>query len=121
VDVLPLPGDVGEAMADYLMHARPTTKARTLFVPLKAPFTALATASITHVVARACARAGVARFGPRGMRHAAACDLLAAGAPMEEIGQLLRHAQQRTTAIYAKVDQARLAGLAMPCPTAAAR
>ena len=55
------------------------------------------------------------------MRHAAACELLAGGASMEEIGQLLRHAQERTTAIYAKVDLARLSALALPCPRGAAR
>ena len=120
-DVLPLPADVGEAMADYLLHARPTTTSRYLFVTMVAPFTGLATSSITGMVGRACARAGVSRFGPHGMRHAAACELLASGASMEEIGQLLRHAQKRTTAIYAKVDQARLAALAMPCPPGAAR
>ncbi len=121
VDVLPLPTDVGEAMATYLLRARPATSARTLFVTLVAPFTGLVTSSITWLVARACARVGLPRFGPHGMRHAAACDLLAAGASMEEISQLLRHAQQRTTAIYAKVDQARLVELAMPCPQGAAR
>jgi integrase/recombinase XerD len=120
-DVLPLPGDVGEAMADYLLHARPATTSLQLFVTVKAPFTGLAVSSVTQVVARACARAGVPRFGPHRIRHAAACGLLSAGASMEEIGQLLRHAQQRTTAIYAKVDQARLAELARPCPQGAAR
>ena len=108
-------------MADYLLHARPATASPTLFVTMKAPFGALAVSSITQVVARACERAGVPRFGPHRIRHAAACGLLAAGAPMEEISQLLRHAQQRTTAIYAKVDQARLAELAMPCPQGAPR
>lgn len=120
-DVLPLPPDVGEAMADYLVHARPTSTSRHLFLTMVAPFTGLATSSITAIVGRACARAGVSRFGPHGMRHAAACELLAGGASMEEIGQLLRHAQERTTAIYAKVDQTRLAALAMPCPQGAAR
>ena len=47
VDVLPLPADVGAAMADYLLHARPATTARTLFVTVKAPFVGLAT-SIGH-------------------------------------------------------------------------
>jgi len=121
VDVLPLPADVGAAMADYLLHARPASTARTLFVTVKAPFAGLATSSVTVLVAAACARVGVSRFGPHGMRHAAACGLLAAGASMEEIGQLLRHAQQRTTAIYARLDQARLAELAMPCSRGAAR
>lgn len=120
-DVLPLPADVGEAWARYLLTARPKTGATALFVTAKAPFTALAASSITLVLARACARGGVARFGPHRIRHAAACGLLQAGASMEEIGQLLRHAQERTTAIYAKVDQQRLAPLARPCPQAVAR
>jgi integrase/recombinase XerD len=120
-DVLPLPADVGEAMADYLLHARPTSTPRYLFVTTVAPFTGLATSSITAIVGRACTRAGVSRFGPHGLRHAVACELLGSGASMEEIGQLLRHAQERTTAIYAKVDQDRLAALAMPCPQGAAR
>jgi integrase/recombinase XerD len=121
VDVLPLPADVGAAVADYLLHARPATVTQNLFITVKAPFTGLAVSSVTVLVAAACARVGVSRFGPHGMRHAAACDLLAAGASMEEIGQLLRHAQQRTTAIYARLDQARLSELAMPCPQGAAR
>lgn len=121
VDVLPLPDDVGQAWADYLLHSRPKTTATTLFVTLVAPFVAMATSSVTQVLARACARAGVARFGPHRIRHAVACDLLDSGASMEEISQLLRHAQQRTTAIYAKVDHARLAELARPCPRGAPR
>lgn len=120
-DLLPLPADVGEAIADYLLHARPATSSPFLFVTMVAPFTGLAASSITALVGRACARAGVARFGPHGMRHAAACELLAGGASMTEIGQLLRHAQERTTAVYAKVDLARLAEIAVPCPQGAAR
>jgi site-specific recombinase XerD len=108
-------------MADYLLHARPATTSPSLFVTLKAPFSGLTASAVTQVVGRACERAGVTRFGPHRIRHAAARGLLAAGAPMEEVSQLLRHAQQRTTAIYAKVDQARLAELAMPCPTGVPR
>lgn len=119
--MLPLPADAGEAIADYLLNGRPATMSRSLFVTLVAPFTGLAVSSVTQVASRACARAGVARFGPHGLRHAAACALLDGGASMEEIGQLLRHAHERTTAIYAKVDQARLAALALPCPQGAAR
>lgn len=121
VDVLPLPADVGAAMADYLLRARPTSPARTLFVTTKAPFTGLAVPTITGLVAAACARAGVSRFGPHRIRHTVACGLLADGASMEEISQLLRHAQQRTTAIYARLDESRLAELALPCPQGAPR
>lgn len=120
-DVLPLPADVGDAIADYLLRARPATTSRSLFVTMMAPFAGLAVSSVTVLTGRSYTRAGVGRFGPHGMRHAAACELLAGGASMEEIGQLLRHAHERTTAIYAKVDLARLAALALPCPQGAAR
>jgi hypothetical protein len=71
-------------MADYLLRARPATAARTLFVTVKAPSNGLATSSITGVVTRACVAAGMPYFGPHRIRHAVACDLLAADASMEE-------------------------------------
>ena len=122
LDALPLPVDVGEAIADYLQHGRPRTPARPhLFVCAIAPFGPLRTNTIISIVHRACRRAGVPVFGPHRLRHAVACDLLAAGASLEEIGQLLRHAEQATTSQYAKVDLARLGGLAIPCPIGAVR
>ncbi|WP_239342459.1 tyrosine-type recombinase/integrase [Frankia sp. CiP3] len=119
VDTLPLPADAGEAMADYLLHARPASSAATLFLTLYAPFRPLTVSGVTQLVKAACQRAGVAGFSPHRVRHAVACDLLAAGASMEEIGQLLRHADQRTTALYARLDDARLTELARPCPQGA--
>jgi len=117
LDVLPLPVDVGEAMGDYLQHGRPRTPARPhLFVCAVAPFGPLRTNTIISIVHRACRRASIPAFGPHRLRHAVACDLLAVGASLEEIGQLLRHSDQATTSQYAKVDLARLGGLVMPCP-----
>jgi len=121
LDLIPLPADVGEAWAQYLLTARPRTTATTLFITAKAPFTGLSVSAVTQVLGRICTRAGVAAFGPHRVRHAAACGLLQAGASMDEVGQLLRHTQQRTTAIYAKVDQQRLSSLARACPQAVAR
>lgn len=122
LDMLPLPVDVGEAMADYLQHGRPRTPARPhLFVCALAPFGPLHTNTVISIVRRACHRAGIPAFGPHRLRHAVACDLLAGGASLEEIGQLLRHSEQATTSQYAKVDLARLRGLAMPSPIGAVR
>ena len=56
------------------------------------------------------------RIGPHRLRHTAATQLLRAGAPMSEIGQVLRHEHTATTAVYAKVDLAALTPLAMPWP-----
>jgi site-specific recombinase XerD len=120
VDTLPLPADVGEAMADYLLNARPPGRAPTLFLTVRAPFKPMEVSGVTQLVKSACRRAGVPAFSPHRVRHAVACGLLAAGASMEEIAQLLRHAEQRTTALYARIGQPRLAELALPCPQGAA-
>ena len=122
LDVLPLPVDVGEALADYVQHGRPRAPARPyLFVGAIAPYGPLRTNTVISIVRRACRRAGIAPFGPHRLRHAVACDLLAEGASLEEIGQLLRHREQATTSQYAKVDLARLGGLVLPCPIGAVR
>jgi site-specific recombinase XerD len=39
-----------------------------------------------------------------------------AGASLPEVGQVLRHREQKTTAIYAKVDRIALRALARPWP-----
>ena len=117
VGKLPLPTDVGDALADYVRYGRARTLSRHLFITVRAPFTKLAlNTSISGIVQRACRRAGIEPFGPHRLRHAVACDLLADGASLTEIGQLLRHRSQRATAIYAKADVEALRGLARPCP-----
>jgi site-specific recombinase XerD len=116
---LPLPADVGEAVAGYLRFGRARTADRHLFVTVRAPFTGLArNTSVCGIVRQACQRAGIEPFGPHRLRHAVACDLLADGASLEEIGQLLRHRSQRATAIYAKAGIEALRALARPCPAA---
>ena len=121
LDGLPLPADVGAAMADYVRHGRPRSGSRLLFVSVRAPFAGLSPASVGSVVHRACGQAGLAGFGPHRLRHAVACQLQRDGASLEEIGQLLRQRDPRTTARYATVDAAALIPLARPCPEGAAR
>ena len=119
-DRLPLPADAGEALAEYVQYARPRCAGRPLLVILRAPYTGLSRAHVLAVVHRACQRAGLPQFGAHRLRHAVACDLLRRGASLAEVGQLLRHRDERTTAIYAKVDLDALRTLARPCPAAGA-
>jgi integrase/recombinase XerD len=122
LDELPVPADVGAAMADYVRHGRPRTSSRLLFVSVRAPFAGLSPESVGSVVKRACEQAGLTGFfGPHRLRHAVACQLQRDGASLEEIGQLLRQRDPRTTARYATVDTAALAVLARPCPGGSAR
>lgn len=121
LDELPLPADVGEAMADYVRHGRPRSGSRLLFVSVRAPFDGLSPDSVGSAVHRACAQAGLDRFGPHRLRHAVARQLQRDGASLEEIGQLLRQRDPRTTARYAAVDESALTALARPCPEGASR
>jgi integrase/recombinase XerD len=116
-DSLPLPADVGEAMAGWLAGGRPPdTAGPAVFVRLRPPHGRLASTSVSYVVRRACARAGIAAAGAHRLRHTAAASMLAAGGTLAEIGQVLRHARPGTTAIYAKADLLALSPLARPWP-----
>lgn len=118
-EVLPLPDDVGRAVVDYLTQGRPRgISCRAVFVIGRAPFTGLSLSAIGSIVVAACDRAGVARISPHRLRHTVASDLLARGAPLVEVGQLLRHRAESTTAVYAKLDHQALGALVRPWPSA---
>lgn len=115
-DVLPLPVDAGEAIVAYLRR-RPRCECRALLLRVTAPRGALTRCSVAWIVRSACDRAGLERVGPHRLRHTAATEMLRAGASLAEIGQVLRHREQKTTAIYAKVERESLRALARPWPS----
>jgi site-specific recombinase XerD len=118
---IPLPADVGRALAGYLRRGRPpTAQGREMFVRLLAPHRRLTSGAVSMAVRTAARRAGLEPIGAHRLRHTAATRLLSAGAPLAEIGQLLRHRKASTTAIYAKVDRLALRRLARPWPMAGA-
>jgi site-specific recombinase XerD len=117
---LPLPVDVGEAVAGYLRRGRPRAESRRLLLRVKPPIVGLTGDGVTRVVHAACQRAGLPTFGAHRLRHTAATETLRRGASLAEIGQLLRHRSAFSTAIYAKVDRVTLRGLARRWPAGVA-
>ena len=115
-DRLPLPSQVGEALVAYLSSARAVADARSLFLTAKAPRAGIRADLVGDVVERACLRAGLATVGPHRLRHALARELLAQGAGLVAISQVLRHQDLATTALYAKVDLDTLRQVARPWP-----
>lgn len=116
---LPLPIDVGEAIAAYLRDGRPRRSTRTLFLYAKAPLVGFKSQQVVgDVVDRALERAGIdsPRRGAHQFRHSLATEMLRRGASMAEIGQVLRHQSAQTTEIYAKVDLISLRSLALAWP-----
>ena len=119
---LPLPVDVGSALARYLEHGRPSSASgRAVFIRVKAPYRALDRKSISTAVARAASRAGLGTVHAHLLRHTLATEVLGRGASLDEVGQLLRHRSRASTAIYAKVDRHRLVQLARPWPASASQ
>jgi site-specific recombinase XerD len=116
-DRLPLPADVGEALAEYLA-LRGKRDSRHVFLTVKAPTRPIRAELVGDVVQRGCLRAGIAHVGAHRLRHTFASELLRHGASLVDISQLLRHSDLATTAGYAKVDLDRLRQVARPWPGA---
>ena len=87
-----------------------------MFLSSCAPRVALSSAAVSSVVVRACERAGIAPVSAHALRHTLASELLRRGAALPEVGQVLRHQNLQTTAMYAKVDRTALSRLALPWP-----
>ena len=116
---LPLPAEVGEAIAAYLQDGRPRATSRFLFLRGRAPVVSFKSQqAVGSVVKHALARAGIdaPHKGAHQFRHTLATQMLGQGSSLAEIGELLRHRSPQTTAIYAKVDFATLRTLALPWP-----
>jgi integrase len=120
-DRLPLPADVGEAIAAYLKRGRPRSQRRELFLGARAPFTPIAAGTVRSTVRRACRRAGVAEIGAHRLRHTAACQMIAARVPLVHIAGVLRHESLQSTALYARLDLDELRRVAAPWPGGGSR
>ena len=118
LDRLPLPHDVGRAIASYLRHERRETTCRALFVTAKGLVRRLGSCAVPMLVQVASRRCGLGPLGAHRLRHTAATEMLRGGASLPQIAQALRHRSLDTTAIYAKVDRASLRSVARAWPGA---
>jgi site-specific recombinase XerD len=116
---LPLPPDVGKAIAAYLRCGRPESTSRRVFLRVQAPRRGFqGPSSIGSIVRHSLQRAGIKAptYGAHQFRHGLATEMLRHGATLGEIGEILGHRHPQTTTIYAKVDINALRTLALPWP-----
>jgi len=121
---MPLPPDVGQALASYVRRDRPRCQMRRVFVCTKAPRRGFANPStLSTIVRRALTRADLhpPLKGAHLLRHSLATSMLRSGAKMGEIAEILRHQALNTTEIYAKVDFEVLRSLAHSWPMGGAQ
>jgi site-specific recombinase XerD len=101
-DRVPLPPDVGEAIADYIRHDR-VAVSRTLFVTERAPHRPFKDGQILNNILRDAFVATGLRppapyVGAHVLRHSLAVSLVRQGASLDEIGDMLRHRARASTA-----------------------
>ena len=115
---LPLPQDVGDALAAWVTDGRPKLESDQVFTKTVAPLAPMTRWHVSQTVSRALTRTGIdaPSRGAHLLRHTAATSMLAEGATLHEIGSVLRHASIETTYHYAKVDAGLLRMVAAPWP-----
>jgi len=116
---VPLPHDVGKALAAYLRAGRPRCSTRRFFIRDRAPRVGFASSTaISTIVAYAIRKAKLdpPSHGAHLLRYSLATDVLRRGGSLAEVAELLRHRHPDTTALYAKVDLGALRSVAPPWP-----
>lgn len=116
-DILPLPIETGQALADYLQNERPPTSNPILFVRrLGSHDQPISSCAIQKVITRAFQRSSLPHSGSHALRHTLACRLVENGSSLKEVADLLRHRSLNTTLIYAKLDTPKLSKVPLPWP-----
>jgi site-specific recombinase XerD len=117
--VVPLLEEACAALAEYVLHARPPTGDRRIFLSLVAPIRAFTnSSSVSRIVRTRLQRAGVPiqRGGAHLLRHSLATRLVEARCPVKEVADLLGHQHIDTTSFYVKVAVPQLGDVALPFP-----
>jgi integrase/recombinase XerD len=111
--IVPLGVKAAEAIESYLAHERGGLAARAAAPPawllLSRRGRRLRREAIWGLVKRYARRAGLsATISPHTLRHSFATHMLAGGADLRHVQEMLGHASIATTQIYTHVDQSRL-------------
>ncbi len=117
--VVPLLQETGAALAKYVLHARPRTPERPVFLSHVTPVRPFSySGTVSRIIRTRLVRAGVAvqRGGAHLLRHSLATRLVEQRRPIKEVADLLGHRNIDTTAFYVKVAVPLLADVALPFP-----
>jgi len=117
--ILPLPQDAGEALVGYVKEGRPASRHRRIFLNLCPPHEPLASSVVLTGIAQAALRqAGITSHRPGAyvFRHTIAAHMVWRGTTFKEVADILGHRSLESTTVYAKLDLASLAQVAIAWP-----
>lgn len=117
---LPLLPEVGEAIVDYILNARPISDSDCIFVKHFPPHDPINPATINDIVFRATEKSGIdinkRKRGPHALRFSLASHLLNRGETIKTVADALGHQNIQTTTIYTKIDTPNLEKCALSVP-----
>jgi len=108
--VLPLLTDVGNAIADYLLHGRPESSLPYVFLRTLAPFQNLSSRSACYAISCKIMKAAGIRQGKADrkgfhcLRHSVAARLLSEETPLPVISSILGHRNKDSAKVYLSTD-----------------
>ena len=111
---IPLLPDVGNAVADYILHARPESKSCKIFLRSNSPYNALSVAGNgRHTINRYLEKAGVDHKAFDGktfhaVRRTYGTHLLETGVPLHSVAQLLGHISIESAKRYISLNDTML-------------
>ena len=104
--ILPLTQDVGEALQDYILNARPSSDTDTIFLRIRPPYTALATAAALGVVYNECCVAAGLSSSHRfhNLRRALGTSMVSNGVSVYDVAQVFGDRNVESTKPYLAAD-----------------
>jgi integrase len=107
---LPLTTDVGEALSDYILNARPKTDSLQVFMRLNAPFTPIMSAvTIGEIYSYCCRKAGLPDFRKfHNLRRSLGTSLVNTGTPAPDTAQILGDTDVNSIKPYIAADNEHL-------------
>lgn len=117
--ILPLENIVGNAIADYILNARPQSDSQYLFLRTRAPYEPLGNGNGTVIVRKYAQKAGVnlpvgGQKGFHSFRRSIGVNMLSANVPLATISEVLGHSSSDSTKPYLSLADDSLRMCAMP-------
>ena len=109
---LPLLADVGDAIIDYILNARPKTEYSNVFITANHPFKDIGDSAFTGVVIRVMKKSRVnvdgRHHGTHCLRHSLATAMMNNGTELPVISEVLGHVSTESTMYYLGVNLSNL-------------
>ncbi len=105
---LPLTTDVGKAVRDYILNARPVCDIQNVFLSTRAPIKGISSTNVTQMHNQYRLKAGLPKSGIHGLRRTLGAGMVSAFVPVTTVMQVLGQTELNSTKPYMPLNSAQL-------------